>query len=206
MDALRELRSYYSANNKTLYINKALQCGPGQFCAGREIAFRYLGITDRPYETIIQHSDSFDMLLNNFKASYFAVALLMPEENFTGRCEAYRNAAQMARESLAGPLYKIWCNSGNDDAAPYKRPAPPFQHRSSLLSSPGRQRRQRRVWDHKGTPSIPTPQSLRQCNAWTLLPALGIDQLYETPRRSGCQEKIQAARCGGTDIPVLADA
>ena len=41
-----------------------------------------MNLQPRPYETIMQHSDSFDKLLNNFKASYFAVALLMPEESF----------------------------------------------------------------------------------------------------------------------------
>jgi XRE family transcriptional regulator, fatty acid utilization regulator len=83
MESLKELRSYYSAKNKTLFINKSFSTAQEKFLMAREIAFHYLGITDRPYETIIQHSDSFDMLLNNFKASYFAVALLMPEENFT---------------------------------------------------------------------------------------------------------------------------
>ncbi len=82
LDALQDLRSYYSSVNKTLFINKAFSTAQEKFLIAREIAFQYLNITDRPYETIIQHSDSFDMLLNNFKASYFAVALLMPEENF----------------------------------------------------------------------------------------------------------------------------
>jgi transcriptional regulator with XRE-family HTH domain len=82
MEAVEDLRSYYSAANKTLFINKAFSPAQEKFLLAREIAFHYLGITDRPFETIIQHSDSFDMLLNNFKASYFGVALLMPEENF----------------------------------------------------------------------------------------------------------------------------
>jgi XRE family transcriptional regulator, fatty acid utilization regulator len=82
LESLKELRSYYSLDNKILYINKALSSAQEKFLLGREIAFQYMNITQRPYETIIQHSDSFDMLLNNFKASYFAVALLMPEENF----------------------------------------------------------------------------------------------------------------------------
>ncbi|MDP4262640.1 MAG: XRE family transcriptional regulator [Bacteroidota bacterium] len=82
MEALQDLRSYYSKTHKTLFINKAFSSAQEKFLLAREIAFHYLGITDRPFETIIQHSDSFDMLLNNFKASYFGVALLMPEENF----------------------------------------------------------------------------------------------------------------------------
>jgi XRE family transcriptional regulator, fatty acid utilization regulator len=82
IDSLKELRSYYSLDNKILYVNKALSAAQEKFLLGREIAFQFMNITPRPYETIIQHSDSFDMLLNNFKASYFSVALLMPEENF----------------------------------------------------------------------------------------------------------------------------
>ncbi len=83
MEALQKLRSYYSIANKTLFINKAFSPAQEKFLIAREIAFHYLSINDRPYETIIQHSNSFDMLLNNFKASYFAVALLLSEENFT---------------------------------------------------------------------------------------------------------------------------
>jgi len=82
LESLKELRSYYSLDNKILYVNKALSTAQEKFLLGREIAFQYMNIIQRPYETIIQHSDSFEMLLNNFKASYFSVALLMPEENF----------------------------------------------------------------------------------------------------------------------------
>ncbi len=82
LDALKELRSYYSSSKKTFYINKGLSPAQEKFLLAREIGFQYMDIQLRPYETVSRHSDSFDMLLNNFKASYFAVALLMPEENF----------------------------------------------------------------------------------------------------------------------------
>ncbi len=82
LDALQNLRSFYSLKNKTLYLNKGLSPAQEKFLLGRELAFQCLKIEDRPYETIILHSNSFDMLLNNFKASYFSVALLMPEEYF----------------------------------------------------------------------------------------------------------------------------
>lgn len=82
MDALQGLRSFYTTTSKTFYINKGMSPAQEKFLLAREIAFQYLKITERPYETIIQHSDSFDMMLNNFNASYFAVALLMQEEKF----------------------------------------------------------------------------------------------------------------------------
>ncbi|SHG72147.1 XRE family transcriptional regulator [Pedobacter caeni] len=82
MEALQGLRSFYAKTSKTFYINKGMSPAQEKFLLAREIAFQYLNITERPYETIIQHSDSFDIMLNNFKASYFGVALLMQEEKF----------------------------------------------------------------------------------------------------------------------------
>jgi len=82
MEALQNLRSFYAPKTKTLFIAKGLSSAQEKFLLAREIAFQFMDIKDRPYETIIQHSDSFDMLLNNFKASYFSVALFMPEQNF----------------------------------------------------------------------------------------------------------------------------
>lgn len=80
MEALQPIRSFYAATHKTLFINKGFSSAQEKFLLAREIAFQFLNITERPYETKLQHSNSFEILLNNFKASYFAVALLMPEE------------------------------------------------------------------------------------------------------------------------------
>lgn len=82
IEALHGLRSFYAKTSKIFYINKGMSPAQEKFLLAREIAFQYLNIIERPYETIIQHSDSFDIMLNNFKASYFGVALLMQEEKF----------------------------------------------------------------------------------------------------------------------------
>ena len=82
-DALKELRSFYNAVKKTFYINKGLTAAQENFLFGREIAFQYLQLSPRPVETILQNPASFEVLLNNFKASYFSSALLMPEAEFT---------------------------------------------------------------------------------------------------------------------------
>lgn len=79
--ALNSLRSYFAAEKKVLYINKQLSPAQEAFLLSRELAFQYLQITERSYETIIQHPGSFDVLLHNFRASYFAAALLIPEDN-----------------------------------------------------------------------------------------------------------------------------
>lgn len=78
--ALQKLRSFYNDKKRILYINKGLSLTQEKFLLGREIAFQLLKLEPRPYETIVQSAQSFDVLLNNFKASYFSSALLMPEE------------------------------------------------------------------------------------------------------------------------------
>lgn len=82
-EALKRIRSYYSEQQKVLYLNKGYTDAQEKFLLGRELAFQYLQLDPRPYETILMKASSFDMLLNNFKSSYFASALLMQEDVFT---------------------------------------------------------------------------------------------------------------------------
>jgi XRE family transcriptional regulator, fatty acid utilization regulator len=78
-DTLRGIRSLYSPVSNKLLLNTGLTAPQEHFLMGRELAFQYLQMNERPYETIIQKPDTFEKLLNNFKASYFSVALLMDE-------------------------------------------------------------------------------------------------------------------------------
>lgn len=81
-DTLRGIRSLYSPKANKLFLNTGLSAPQENFLMGRELAFQYMQMQERPYETIIQKSDTFEKLLNNFKASYFSVALLMDEAAF----------------------------------------------------------------------------------------------------------------------------
>ena len=77
--ALKEIRSYYHPDKKLFCINQNLSSAQENFLLGRELGFQYLEIKDRPYETRIIKADSFEVLLGNFRGSYFSVALLMDE-------------------------------------------------------------------------------------------------------------------------------
>jgi len=44
----------------------------------KELGFQYLKLKERPYEVPIFNIDSFEKLLNNYKASHFAAAVTMP--------------------------------------------------------------------------------------------------------------------------------
>ncbi|KGE89820.1 MAG: helix-turn-helix domain-containing protein [Phaeodactylibacter xiamenensis] len=74
-------RSFFQAKSQTLYLDGKLTDAQQNFLLARELAFQYLNLSTRPYFTRIVQMDSFERLLSNFRASYFAVALLMDEDS-----------------------------------------------------------------------------------------------------------------------------
>ena len=80
---LNKLRAYFSEEKKVLYLNSDLSEGQLQFQMLKEIGFHRLNLTERPYETRLNRDVSFEKLLANFKASYFAIACLVPEDAIT---------------------------------------------------------------------------------------------------------------------------
>jgi len=124
--SLSSIRSHYSENEtektKTLYIKKGLSTAQENFLIARELGFQYLALAERPYETTILNIDSFEKLLNNYKASHFAAALLMGEQElvadvkklarqnawhpdlFLGLLEKYNVTAEMLLQRLTNIL------------------------------------------------------------------------------------------------------
>ena len=60
-----------------LLINQRLNAEQKAFTLGREIAYQCLGLKVRPLTSSWVEIDSFEQVLNNFKASYFSGALLI---------------------------------------------------------------------------------------------------------------------------------
>ena len=79
-EELESIRSFFSIKEKTLFLNEKLSSAQENFLLCRELGFQFMEINERPYATRIVEQDSFEKLFNNFKASYFAAALLMDEE------------------------------------------------------------------------------------------------------------------------------
>ncbi len=77
---LRHIRSFFAEKPRRLFLNRGLSSAQENFLLAKEFGFQWLGITERPYETRMIEIDTFDKLLNNFRASYFAVALLLDED------------------------------------------------------------------------------------------------------------------------------
>lgn len=74
---LERFRSVYLPDKKLLYLNDSLMPGQLAFILGKEIAFNYLKIKDRPYTSTLFKVRSFEEVLNNFRATYFSAALLL---------------------------------------------------------------------------------------------------------------------------------
>lgn len=76
---LSSLRSVLKTTDKanTLHTNATLQESQLLFILGREIAFNFLKLEKRPLTFSHHIAQNFDEVLNNFKASYFSIALLI---------------------------------------------------------------------------------------------------------------------------------
>lgn len=73
---LRQLRSVTIRNGRSILLfNNKLTAQQKAFLFGRELGFASLSISKRPDTTPWLKVDSFDQVLNNFRASYFAQAL-----------------------------------------------------------------------------------------------------------------------------------
>jgi transcriptional regulator with XRE-family HTH domain len=79
---LRTIRGINISNGKTkkLLINKRLTDSQKAFIIGKEIAYNFLNISDRAHIYSNLRLDSFDQLLNNLRASYFATALMINKQ------------------------------------------------------------------------------------------------------------------------------
>jgi hypothetical protein len=66
-------------------LNRNLSEKEKRFILVREIAYSYLHLRERFSSFRPVHTDSFEQLYNNFKASYFASAFLLPMAEFTAQ-------------------------------------------------------------------------------------------------------------------------
>ena len=88
-DQLGDLRSIFVPKSKTLLLSKDIDEPQKAFILAKEIAYNYLVITERLYTFSWIKFDNFDQVLNNFYASYFAGALLIPRQNLIDQLNVF---------------------------------------------------------------------------------------------------------------------
>ncbi|MBS1594413.1 MAG: helix-turn-helix transcriptional regulator [Bacteroidetes bacterium] len=104
---LKNQRSVTLRNGKTtLLYNKKLTDQQKAFLYGREIGFTWMKMDKRPYTTPWLKVDSFDHVLNNFRAAYFAQALHINKDNLIKDLELFFDAPRFSSGALIGLLDK----------------------------------------------------------------------------------------------------
>lgn len=79
-DELKVLRSIFVPSKKELHINLVADKNQKRFILAKELGYNYLNLNERLLTFSWAKFDNFDQLLNNFYASYFAGAILLPED------------------------------------------------------------------------------------------------------------------------------
>jgi len=104
---LSSLRSVYRMDDgPILYINRQLMPVQQAFVLAREVGFNLLDGSTRPITSSWIKADSFDEVLNNFKASYVAGALLMAKDPFVEDVAAFFDEPTWAPDHLAALIDK----------------------------------------------------------------------------------------------------
>ncbi|NER15802.1 helix-turn-helix domain-containing protein [Spongiivirga citrea] len=86
-EALGNLRSVFIPNTNTLLLADEIDEAQRTFIYAKEIAYNFLGINNRLYTFPWIKFETFDQVINNFYASYFAGALIIPKNELTSQLE-----------------------------------------------------------------------------------------------------------------------
>lgn len=98
---LNNLRSLYIPEKKLLLLNQLLDENQKTFIFAKEIGFNVLKLTPRPNTYSWLDFTSFDELLNNYYASYFAGCILIPKEELVEKLEDFFDENEWNSQKLA---------------------------------------------------------------------------------------------------------
>ena len=79
---LQSLRSVFNPNKKRLLVNSRLNERQRAFQLAKELGFNVLAVKERPLASNLLRVNSFEETLNNYRAAYFAVAILVNRRAF----------------------------------------------------------------------------------------------------------------------------
>tara|TARA_R110000868_G_scaffold31152_11_gene114355 strand:+ start:1743 stop:3218 length:1476 start_codon:yes stop_codon:yes gene_type:complete len=99
-EELGDLRSIYVPKSKTLLLSLEIDEQQKAFILAKEIAYNYLEIQDRLYTFSWIKFDNFDQVLNNFYASYFAGALLIPRKKLIGELNIFLSKSNPTSQEM----------------------------------------------------------------------------------------------------------
>lgn len=102
---LTPLRSI-SPSPKKIYVNSRLLPQQKKFILARELGYRILKLKERATTSSWIKVETFDQIFNNFKASYFAGALLIPEQEIVKDLETWLTNEKFDGDALTKLMQK----------------------------------------------------------------------------------------------------
>lgn len=103
-----ELRHYRSVciqgKRPRLFVNDSLYTRQIKFIYARELGYNYLQLKERSLTSTPDSIDTFQQLLNDYKAAYFGGALLMPRAQLLEDLQAFFNLPKWSPKPLADML------------------------------------------------------------------------------------------------------
>ncbi len=95
---------FFEQPRPRLLLNRTLLPMQVKFVLARELGYIYLGISERSHTSTPDQVDSFQQVYNDFRAAYFAGALLMPAERVVSNLRSFFQRATWQPEQLAAML------------------------------------------------------------------------------------------------------
>jgi transcriptional regulator with XRE-family HTH domain len=89
-----------SAQGNRLLLNHNLTVVQRLFIYGREVGYHFLNLKNRLHTTALVEAETFEQLLNNFKASYFASAVIIKRSLLVPKLAAFFNSDEWRPEKL----------------------------------------------------------------------------------------------------------
>ena len=90
-----------------LLLNAHLSSVQRLFIYGREIGYHYLNLKNRLHTTALVEAETFEQLLNNFKASYFASAIIIKRNLLVPRLANLFESTTWQPEKLTGLIHEF---------------------------------------------------------------------------------------------------
>ncbi len=103
---LKNLRSVFIPQRKQLLLNSKLTPTQRVFQYGKELGFNLLGLKERAYTSSLLRVRNFEEVLNHSKATYFSVAMLIPQHLFIQELQRFFQKTHWDGEAFIGIMRK----------------------------------------------------------------------------------------------------
>lgn len=103
---LQGFRSVFNPHAHRLFLNSRLNDHQRAYQLAKELGFNVLKLKERPLASNFLRVNSFDEVLNNYKAAYFAVAILVNRDSFVHDIRAFFSAETWNADGISALMEK----------------------------------------------------------------------------------------------------